>query len=176
LTDAVTQDFSTTPAAPAAPASIIPVPIKAAHHIAHDAPLPFVDLGDGSALQLLQVDLTTGQWIVRVRFEPGCTIDTHYHTGSVFAVTLNGHWCYAEYPDAINGPGSYLFEPAGSVHTLTVAEDGAEVWFAVNGANVNVDKDGSVISVVDASTVLQVYRAMAAELGSDLGALLVIGE
>lgn len=171
LTDAMTNATN-----PVTPAPIIPTPLKAAHHIGLYTPLPFVDLGDGSALQLLHVDLNAGLWIVRVRFDPGCIIDTHYHTGSVYAVTLQGHWYYEEYPDAVNGPGSYLFEPAGSVHTLRVSDDGAEVWFAVHGANVNVDKSGNVLSIVDASTVLQAYRAMAAESGSDLGTLLVIGE
>ena len=35
--------------------------------------LPFVDFGDGSMLQLLQVDLAVGVWVVRARFAPGRT-------------------------------------------------------------------------------------------------------
>ena len=45
--------------------------------------LPFVDLGDGSLLQLLQVDLANGVWVVRNQFPPGTTIQTHKHTGHV---------------------------------------------------------------------------------------------
>ncbi len=162
-----------------AAASVIPTPLKDAFHIAADSELPYFDLGDGSALQLLQVDIASGLWIVRVRFEPGCKIDKHYHTGSVFAVTLEGSWYYEEYPETVNSAGSYLFEPAGSVHTLTVPADATEpavVWFAVHGANVNVAEDGSVISVIDASTVLQVYRAMASEQNLEIDDVLVIGE
>jgi len=158
--------------------SVIPTPLKDAFHIGMDTALPYVDLGDGSALQLLQVDLANGLWVVRVRFEPGCTIDRHYHTGSVFAVTLSGSWYYREYPDTVNQAGSFLFEPAGSVHTLMVPADASEpavVWFAVNGANVNIAEDGSVLNVVDASTVWQIYTAMAAESGADLSSILVNG-
>ena len=36
--------------------------------------LPFVDLGDGTLLQLLQVDLAVGVWVIRSRFAPGTTI------------------------------------------------------------------------------------------------------
>ncbi|CUT12724.1 hypothetical protein BF49_3804 [Bradyrhizobium sp.] len=56
----------------------------------------------------------------------------------------------------MNTPGSYLFEPAGSVHTLQAAHDtdGPTVsWFAIWGANVNVDKDRKVTAVIDAYTI-----------------------
>ncbi len=157
---------------------VVPPPLKTALHIGASCKLPFIDLGDGSSLQLLQVDLNQGTWITRVRFKPGCTIDRHYHTGAVFAVTLQGHWYYEEYPEEVNGPGSYLFEPAGSVHTLMVdaaATQDAEVWFAVNGANVNLDDQGNVISVVDAQTVLGIYRDMALAEGADISELIVTG-
>jgi len=43
--------------------------------------LPFVDLGDAGELQLLQVDLAQGVWVVRNRFQPDSTVQTHRHTG-----------------------------------------------------------------------------------------------
>ncbi|MEI8371146.1 MAG: cupin, partial [Planctomycetia bacterium] len=49
--------------------------------------LPFVDMGDGSLLQVLQVDLAQGIWVIRNRFVPGTTVQTHRHTGSVYAFT-----------------------------------------------------------------------------------------
>jgi len=124
--------------------------------------LPFVDLGDGSTLQLLQVDLDAGLWVIRNKFAPGALVQTHKHTGQVFAFTQAGAWKYAEYPE-VNRAGSYLFEPAGSVHTLTVLEDNAEetdVWFAIYGANLNLDADGQVEMVIDAGMILDVYLAM----------------
>ncbi len=148
-----------------APANGGMVPTQALTHAVHigESDVPFVDIGDGSKIQLLQVDLSLGLWIVRTKFSPGYAVDTHYHTGQVFAVTLDGSWYYKEYPEYVNRKGSYLFEPAHSVHTLMVPDDdpvGADVWFAIYGANVNIDADGNVTGVVDAQSVLGAYRAL----------------
>jgi 2,4'-dihydroxyacetophenone dioxygenase len=145
----------------------------------HDDDLPFVALPDGSKLQLLQVDLNQNLWVVRARFQPGFAIDTHYHTGSVFAVTLSGEWFYKEYPDKVNRAGSYLYEPAHSLHTLTVAEDATEdavVWFAVYGSNINLDDDNNVTGMVDAKGLLALYRALCEVDGKNCDKVIVFGE
>ncbi|NIB39957.1 cupin [Pseudomaricurvus alkylphenolicus] len=145
----------------------------------HDEELPQVPLPDGSTLQLLHVDLNQNLWVVRNRFKPGFGIDTHYHTGPVFAVTQSGEWFYKEYPGKVNKAGSYLFEPAHSVHTLTVADDAKEdavVWFAIFGSNVNINDDGDVTSVLDARTVLKLYRALCQAQGSNCDNVIVFGE
>ena len=132
-----------------------------------ESELPFVEFAEGVHLQLLQVDLDQGLWVVRTRFAPGITIPTHRHTGPVFAVTLAGSWKYLEYPD-VNTAGSYLFEPAGSVHTLTVPpteREVTDVWFAIYGANLNLDANGIVEAVIDAELILQFYRNMCASKG-----------
>ncbi len=88
---------------------------------------------------------------------------THKHTGSVLAFTLSGSWKYLEYPDDVNRAGSYLFEPAGSVHTLHVPADNHEitdVFFAIHGANLNLDAAGNVTSVIDAGGIRDFYLAM----------------
>jgi hypothetical protein len=129
-------------------------------------------------MQLLHVDLAQGLWVVRMRFQPGYRIAKHYHSGPVYAVTQRGSWYYIEYPDQVNSAGSYLFEPAGSVHTLVVPEDqvgDTEVWFAVFGANVNIGDDDQVITVLDAATVLGTYRALCAANGLDMNAVIVAG-
>jgi 2,4'-dihydroxyacetophenone dioxygenase len=128
--------------------------------------LPFVDLGDGTLLQVLQVDLAQGIWIIRNKFAPGTSVQTHRHTGHVYAFTQSGSWHYVESPDAVNIAGSYLYEPAGSVHTLHVPEtnDGpTDVWFTIYGANLNLDDAGNVELVIDAQLVLDIYRLACAE-------------
>ena len=127
-----------------------------------ESELPFVDLGDGSTLQLLQIDVDAGLWVIRTRFQPGYLVQTHKHTGEVFAFTLAGSWKYVEYPE-VNRAGSYLYEPAGSVHTLTVPADNTEptdVWFAIYGANLNLDADGNITSIVDAGGIRDAYYAL----------------
>jgi quercetin dioxygenase-like cupin family protein len=143
------------------------------HRAEHE--LPFVPYQEGVVFQLLQVNTETGLWVIRVRFEPGVTIQRHRHTGEVFAFTISGSWRYLEYPE-INLPGSYLYEPAGAIHTLHVPATNKEVtdvWFAIRGANLNLDASGNVEAVLDAATVLDIYRGQCREQG--LAAPKVIG-
>jgi len=131
--------------------------------------LPFVTIDEGIELQLLQVDIETGLWVIRNRFQPGSRVQTHKHTGTVFAFTQSGSWKYEEYPE-VNTAGSYLFEPAGSTHTLIVPETNTEVtdvWFAITGANLNLAADGSVDLVIDAGLVLEFSRGLCAAIGVD---------
>ncbi|MEI8051530.1 MAG: 2,4'-dihydroxyacetophenone dioxygenase family protein [Actinomycetes bacterium] len=145
----------------------------------HEEDLPFVDLGDGSQLQVLQVDLANGIWIIRNRFVPGATVQMHRHTGSVYAFTVAGAWHYLESADEVNVAGSYLYEPAGSIHTLHVLDDNeglTDVWFTIHGANLNIGADGQVDYVIDARTVLDFYRAACeAEHGLSDPPVVVIG-
>ncbi|MBV9661711.1 MAG: 2,4'-dihydroxyacetophenone dioxygenase family protein [Acidimicrobiales bacterium] len=142
--------------------------IPAALHRGADD-LPWVDLGDGSFLQLLQVDIRQGLWVVRNRFLPGTEIVRHKHTGPVYAFTKSGSWKYAEYPE-VNRAGSFLYEPAGSIHTLVVPADNTEdtlANFVIVGANLNLDDEDHVISVYDAGSVLRFYLKECAKLGID---------
>jgi 2,4'-dihydroxyacetophenone dioxygenase len=131
-----------------------------------ESELPFVELGEGATLQLLQVDLANGVWVIRNHFQPGYTVQTHKHTGHVYAFTQKGSWHYLESPDDVNTAGSYLYEPAGSVHTLHVPasnEGVTDVWFTIHGANLNLDAGGNVEMVIDAHLMLPFYRALCAE-------------
>jgi 2,4'-dihydroxyacetophenone dioxygenase len=131
-----------------------------------ESDLPFVDIGDGAKLQLLQVDLANGVWVIRSHFPAGYQVQTHKHTGQVFAFTQRGSWHYLESPESVNRAGSYLYEPAGSIHTLVVPETNEEVtdvWFTIHGANLNLDADGNVEMVIDAHGMLPFYKAMCAE-------------
>ena len=127
--------------------------------------LPFITFPDGTGMQVLQVDLATGVWVVRSRFPAGTTQQTHKHTGHVYAFTLAGSWHYLESPGAVNTSGSFLFEPAGSVHTLHVPGTNpvdTEVWFTIHGALLNMDGTGNIDSVSDAHGVLSYYRHVCA--------------
>ncbi len=159
--------------------STVPLEVDAQTLLIEDHELPYLDSGDGTGLQLLHVDLNIGLWISKTRLKPGTQVTRHYHTGLVYAVTLQGEWFYAETPDHVNKPGSYLFEPAGSLHTLTVPEDQDEdtiVWFAIYGANLNVDEAGNVVSVIDAPAALNLYRTACEAAGEDISKLIIVGE
>ena len=130
---------------------------QATHRGADD--LPFVEIGDGNKMKVIQVDTGLGLWIVENVFQPGYTVPTHRHTGPVWGYTTSGAWKYKEY-DYVNRAGSFLYEPAGSVHTLQCVEADTKVWFHMYGANLNLDADGNVGSVTDGAGSLAAYYAL----------------
>ena len=134
----------------------MPTPANAIHIGAND--LPFVEIGGGSKLRVLQVKRGEGLWIIENVFTKGYEVQTHRHTGPVFGYTTSGAWKYKEY-DYVNRAGSFLYEPAWSVHTLQCIEDDTRVWFQMYGANLNLDANGKVDSVADGPTTLEFYFA-----------------
>ena len=131
------------------------IEIPTAIHRADDD-LPWVDIGEGSLLKVLQIKEREGLWVIRNRFMPGYKVQTHKHTGPVYALTSSGAWRYQE-SDFVNTAGSFLYEPAGSVHTLTCVEADTQVWFHMYGANLNLDPDGNVESITDGAGTLAAY-------------------
>jgi len=148
-----------------------PLPkLPAIPNVAHvnTSHLPFVTFFEGLDFQALHVDVKAGLWVVRARFSPGLTLPKHKHTGEVFAVTFAGSWLYLESPEVVNTAGSYLHEPAGSVHTLHAPASNKEVtdvWYAIRGANLNLDEHGNVASVWDAGFILETYLSLCQQRG-----------
>lgn len=141
--------------------SIAQIPIPTACHVGDDD-LPWAEAGAGIRLKVLQVRQEEGLWVIRNQFGPGTEVQTHRHTGQVFGITLAGTWGYKE-SDFLNSAGSYLYEPAHSVHSLYTPADAtewADVIFVMYGANLNLDADGNVESVTDGPGVLAAYQAL----------------
>jgi quercetin dioxygenase-like cupin family protein len=136
------------------------------------AELPFVEIGGGNKLKVIQVDVAEGLWIVENIFQTGYAVQTHRHTGPVYAYTVRGAWKYREY-DYVNRAGSFLFEPAGSVHTLECVEDDTQVWFQMYGVNLNLDAEGTIESVFDGPGALEAYYALCEAEGFDRPSVLV---
>ncbi|RMI35604.1 2,4'-dihydroxyacetophenone dioxygenase family protein [Nocardia stercoris] len=121
----------------------------------NEADIPWVWAGD-VGLQLLRV--SPSGFVLRNRFKAGFSLPTHKHTGAVNAYTFSGDWFYAEQGIHYTA-GTFIHEPAGSVHTLTVAAD-SDVLFIVEGAFVDLDADGNVTGVVDSTTIRDAYFAL----------------
>jgi 2,4'-dihydroxyacetophenone dioxygenase len=135
-------------------------------HVGDEA-APWIDTGMGIELKVMRVDLDRGTWVIRNRFQPGVQLQRHKHTGPVEGYTLTGRWHYLEY-DFVSTAGSYIYEPAGSVHTLHVPEDNTEltdVLFVIEGALLNLTPDDQVENVFDAESMLEVYFALAEAAG-----------
>lgn len=145
-----------------------------ADHIGDDD-FPWATAGGGVELKVLQVRESEGLWVIRNRFAPGVEVQTHRHTGPVFGITFSGRWGYKE-NDFFNTAGSYLFEPANSVHTLFTPEDNegpTDVLFVIYGANLNIDADGNIESATTGPGVLAAYRAMLEAAGETMPPVLV---
>jgi hypothetical protein len=109
----------------------------------------------GSEVIPLFLDRENGVWVLYGKFAPGTRLPTHFHTGTVHFFTTKGQWAYLEYPDNPQTEGSYLYEPAGSIHTSSVPEDAAgpaEGFMVVHGANVNFDGE-RFLDVRDAGAI-----------------------
>jgi 2,4'-dihydroxyacetophenone dioxygenase len=153
---------------PTAPAYDLSTPLPTIHR--GDDDLPWVRFGPEVESKVAHVKLRDGLWVARSRIQPGAVLQTHRHTGPVFGFTLSGAWHYRESADEINRAGSYLYEPAGSTHTLQVLPDSdgpADVWFAIYGANINLDDDGNIDSVLDGALMLSAYLHGCRKLGID---------
>jgi len=141
-----------------------------------DVPLLTDILGPWLDATPLGLDLEAGCWVVLATFEPGSSVPLHYHTGVAEVYTLSGRWHYAEYPDQPQTAGSYLLEPAGSVHTFICPETNTEdtvLFIRVEGANLNFDENGQLHSILDTTSIRYLADQTAAAKG--LGPLNYIG-
>ncbi|KKC99313.1 2,4'-dihydroxyacetophenone dioxygenase family protein [Photobacterium halotolerans] len=114
------------------------------------------------------LDPDNGVWVLRVLFEPGVVLPMHYHTGSVHLWTLSGCWHYAEYPDQPQTAGCYLYEPGSSIHQFLTPADNTEVTdtlMVVTGSNINFDKDGNYLGMLDANSIIAVIEHLIRERG-----------
>jgi 2,4'-dihydroxyacetophenone dioxygenase len=129
-----------------------------------ESEIPFVDMGGGNLLRVLQVREKESLWIIENVFQAGFEVMTHRHTGPVWGYTKSGAWKYKEY-EYVNRADSFLYEPANSVHTLQCIEDSTRVLFHMYGMNLNLDEGGNVASVTDGAGTLAFYMQMCEDQG-----------
>ena len=122
----------------------------------------------GIHIKPLRLDPERGEWVFLAVLAPGCALPLHYHTGAAQVYTLSGRWLYKEYPDQPQVAGSYLYEPAGSVHTFYCPEDNTEdtvviAW--IEGAQVSFNEDGTFHSLNDAVLIQHLTESVSAARG-----------
>lgn len=124
---------------------------------------------DGYDIHPLFLDREMGTWVLYARFPPGTRLPKHFHTGPVHFFTTKGAWHYVEYPEDLQTAGSYLYEPGGSIHTFMVpedAEEAAEGFMVVSGANINFDDRDQLHSIMDAGFIEDAIAAICADPGA----------
>lgn len=135
----------------------------------------WIPYGEGTWFQACQFNVTSGGYSLVLKVLPGKGLNPHYHSSPVYGYTLRGTWHYLEH-DWVAHPGSFIFEPAGEVHTLVVPADAKEpmmTFFVVQGGLIYVDqvKEGRFVGYDDGFTMLELARKHYRQVGLDPKAL-----
>lgn len=127
-------------------------------HSAIDGPIVWVPLSEGVWMAPQMFDCTSGGWVNLIRVAPGGSLACHYHTGPVHGYTLEGAWRYLEH-DWVAKVGTYIYEPAGEMHTLVADEKlGMTTLFVSHGTLVFTDAEGRQTGFEDVFSRLEKCR------------------
>ncbi|EGQ26567.1 cupin 2 barrel protein [Sporosarcina newyorkensis 2681] len=120
--------------------------------------IPWIPQTERSWFKPLRFDLTTGSWINLLKVKPGGIVNRHRHTGGkVIAYTLQGQWRYLE-REWVAKPGTFVFEPPGDIHTLTVdGEEDMITLFILEGSLQYLNDDDEIILQEDVFSKMKRY-------------------
>jgi 2,4'-dihydroxyacetophenone dioxygenase len=130
----------------------------------------WVPQAEGVWFRPLLLNTVSGGWCNLLRVRRSGILSRHRHPMAVVGYVIRGRWKYLEH-DWIAEEGSFVFEPPGEVHTLTVPADCAEMitFFNIGGAMIYVDENDRQIGYEDVFTKIAMCRAhyRDAGLGAD---------
>ena len=114
----------------------------------------------------LMLNTLLGQWCNLLRVRKSGILTKHLHPAPVHGYVIKGRWKYLEH-DWVAETGSYVFEPPGEVHTLTVPEDCEEMitFFNISGCMIYLDEDNKQIGMEDVFTKIDMCRRHYAAVG-----------
>ena len=126
----------------------------------------WIPVGTIGKARPLVFDVSHGSWISILRARGAGTIQRHRHATPVTAWTLEGAWGYREH-DWVARAGSFVYEPAGHIHTLYIDPEEARMTavFHVFGPLVYVDADGVAEGYEDVFVRLDRYAQHCREVG-----------
>lgn len=107
----------------------------------------------------LLLNTVTGGWCNLLRVRRSGVLSRHRHPMAVVGYVIKGRWKYLEH-DWTAEEGSFVFEPPGEVHTLTVPPDCSEMitFFNILGAMIYVDSEGRQTAYEDVWTKIAMCR------------------
>jgi quercetin dioxygenase-like cupin family protein len=118
----------------------------------------------------LLLNTVQGQWCNLLRVRKAGVLTKHLHPAPVHGYVIKGRWYYLEH-DWVAETGSYVFEPPGEIHTLTVPEDCEEMitFFNISGCMIYLDENNKQIGMEDVFTKIDMCRRHyeAVGLGAD---------
>lgn len=123
-------------------------------------------IGELGHVRPLLFDVTQGGWVSILRARGEGTIQRHRHAAPVTGWTMEGSWGYREH-DWIARAGSFVYEPAGHIHTLYIHPEEARMTaiFHVFGPLIYLDEAGQATGYEDVFVRLDRYAAHCREVG-----------
>lgn len=114
----------------------------------------------------LLLNTVQGQWCNLLRVRKRGILTRHLHPAPVHGYVIKGRWKYLEH-DWVAETGSYVFEPPGEIHTLTVPDDCDEMitFFNISGCMIYLDADNRQIGLEDVFTKIDMCRRHYAAVG-----------
>lgn len=114
----------------------------------------------------LMLNTLAGQWCNLLRVRKSGILSRHLHPNPVHGYVIKGKWRYLEH-DWVATEGSYVMEPPGEIHTLTVPEDVPEMitFFNITGCMVYLDADNKHVGYEDVFTKIDMCRAHYEKVG-----------
>ncbi|MBO6658923.1 MAG: cupin domain-containing protein [Pseudomonadales bacterium] len=110
-----------------------------------------VDGQPGNYLKVLVIDDKRHRVDFLFKQDPHAEFAKHTHLCTAVAFTLEGLWGYRE-GDEMHFPGTYSYEPPGSIHTPYASEQGMVVYASFQGTNADMldilDDDDQVIDTL----------------------------
>ena len=130
----------------------------------------WVPQADGVWFRPLLLNTVQGQWCNLLRVRRAGILSRHLHPAPVHGYVIKGRWNYLEH-HWIAETGSYVFEPPGEIHTLTVPADCPEMitFFNISGCMVYLDEANKQIGFEDVFTKIDMCRRhyVSVGLGAD---------
>ena len=118
----------------------------------------WVELEPNVWFRPLFFDMTNGSHCEMLRVRRGGVLSRHKHPSVVHGLVLKGRWRYLEH-SWVAEQGSYVYEPPGEVHTLTVDDDDEMIsFFYIGGPTLYVDDEDRVTQVEDNFALIEMAR------------------
>jgi 2,4'-dihydroxyacetophenone dioxygenase len=88
----------------------------------------------------LMFDLAGGVTVNVLRYPRPGIVGRHIHDGPVYSYTIEGSWYYPEH-DWVAEAGTFVWEPTGDIHTLTVKESMMALYVMHGGLTIVDEND-----------------------------------
>jgi hypothetical protein len=130
-----------------------------------EADSPWVPFGDNAAIRHLHFDVRNNIYSNVLWIKSAGVIGTHKHRGTVVMTCQEGSVRYLEY-DWVAGPGDFIYEPPGLIHTLVSDHPkGVKLFGWMQGPIEFYDPTGAFVETIDVWWFINHYESYCKEHG-----------